>query len=66
MSSQFHSRSAFHFLTKVRLEKNVARHYNEHGHGKSLMDGTEGTVKNLAFKEVKSGHCIIDTVCQIC
>ena len=57
MSSQFSSRFAFH-LTKIHLEKNIAWHYKSHG--KSLMDGVGGTVKNLVFKKIKSGHCIID------
>ena len=61
MSSQFRSRFVFHFLTKTLLEKNTAWHYDGPRHGKSPMDGIGGTMKNLVFKKVKSGHCIIDT-----
>ena len=59
MTSQFHSRFVFHFLTKIQLEKNITWHYNERGHGKDPMNGIEGTLKGLVFEKVKSGSCII-------
>ena len=64
MSSHFSSRFVFHFLIKTQLEKNITWHYSERGCGKGPMDGIGGTVKNLVFKKVKSGHCIIDTPLQ--
>ena len=51
-------------MTKIQLGKNITRHYNEHNHGKSQMDGNEGTVKNPVFKRVKYSHCIIDSPLQ--
>ena len=62
MSSQFHPRFVFHFLTKIQLERSITWYYNERGHEKGPMDGIEGTLKNLVFKEGKSGHCITETL----
>ena len=49
MSSQFRSRFVFHFLTKIRLERNITWHNNERGHGKGPVDGIGGTAKNLCL-----------------
>ena len=49
---------------KIQLGKYTTWHYNELGHGKGTYHGTGRTAKNLVFKKVKSGHCIIDSPLQ--
>ena len=35
-------------------------------HGKGPMDGIGGTVKNVIFRKVKSGHCQVRTPIKFC
>ena len=48
-------------LSQFDETKNLEWHYMEAHHGKGLMDGVGGTIKNQVYKEVKSGRLIIDT-----
>ena len=57
-ASQFRSRYVFHLLSTFYPTKEFEWHYN---HGKGPMDGVGGTVKNIVFKEVKSGRLSIKT-----
>ena len=57
-ASQFRSRYVFHLLSTFY---EFEWHYNEAHHGKGPMDGIGGTVKNIVFKEVKSGRLSIKT-----
>ena len=36
-------------------------HYNEAHHGKRLMDGIDGIIKNLVYRKVLSRDVVIDT-----
>ena len=59
--SQFRSRFVAYFLANFQLDVNIEWNYSEAHHGKGPMDGIGGTVKNIVFKEVKSGRLSVDT-----
>ena len=62
MGAQFRSRFVFKLLAGTVLpSKSLMSFYNERHHGKSLMDGSGGTVKKVAFRKVKSGQVFINS-----
>ena len=54
-SGQFCSRCGFSLLSRFVLVHTIFRFYNECHHGKELMDGVGGTIKNQVFRDVISG-----------
>ena len=61
-SAQFRSRFVFRLLTEDLFDGvELTWNYNEQSHGKGLMDGVGGTVKNIIFRKVKSGFVTIDS-----
>ena len=60
-ASQFRSRYVFSLLTHMQPYINIEWHYNEAHRGKGPMDGIGGTVKNLVYRRVLSGHVVINT-----
>ena len=61
-SAQFHSRFVFRLLTQDFFDGvELTWNFNEKSHGKGLMDGVGGTVKNIIFRKVKSGFVMIDS-----
>ena len=59
-ASQFRSRFVFSFLSHFHLENEIEWHFNEAHHGKGPMDGVGGSIKNKAFREIKS-FCLTKT-----
>ena len=53
MGVQFHSRFVFILLSKCDLTKSREWHWNT-AHGKGLIDGIGGTMKNLCCRAMKS------------
>ena len=47
------------FLTHLHPTKQIEWNYNEAHHGRELMDGIGGTIKNKVFQEVKSGKIVV-------
>ena len=60
-ASQFRSRYTFYLMTMYDPMYDITWYYNERHHGKGPMDGIGGTIKNIVFRHVKSGKCVIDT-----
>ena len=60
-ASQFRSRFVFSLLSTIDSSINLSQFYNKRHHSKGPMDGIEGTMKNLVFRNVKLGKCIIET-----
>ena len=58
-ASQFRSCYVFSLMSCYDRTLNVSWFYNERHHGKGPMDGVGGTVKNVVFRDVKSGKCTI-------
>ena len=51
----------FCLLTEIRKDVDIVCHYFEAHHGKDLMDGIGGNIKNMVFKKVLSGTTVINT-----
>ena len=60
-ASQFRSKFVFSLMTYFDKTMDVEWHYNEAHHGKGPMDGVGGTVKNVVFRNVKSGKALINS-----
>ena len=60
-AAQFRSRFVFRLLADYRPDMQVESNYNEAHHGKGLMDGIEGTVKKVVYRQVKSGNVTINS-----
>ena len=60
-ASQFRSKYVFFILTKIFAGKSLSWYYNER-QGKGPMVGIGGTVKNVVFRKVKSGHATVNTL----
>ena len=58
-AAQFRSRFVFKLLADYRPDIQVEWNYNEAHHGKGPMDGIGGTVKNVVYRQVKSGNVTI-------
>lgn len=65
-ASQFRSRYVFKLLSTYRPDLSIEWHYNEAHHGKGPMDGIGGTIKNVVFRQVKSGKTIINSAEDFC
>ena len=48
-------------MTYFDKTMDIEWHYNEAHHGKGPMDGVGGTVKNIVFRNVKSGKALINS-----
>ena len=59
MGAQFRSRFVFQILACAIFQEKHVWYYNERHHGKGLMDGVGGTVKNVIFRKVKLGKVVI-------
>ena len=61
-SAKFRSRFVSHLMTESNFNGvELSWFYNEKSHVKGPMNGVGGTVKNVVFREVKSGFLIIYT-----
>ena len=60
-AAQFRSRFVFKLLANYRRDLQLEWNYNEAHHGKGPMDGIGGTMKNVVFRQVKSGRVIINS-----
>ena len=60
-ASKFQSLYAFGLLTHLHPDITIEWRCNEVNHGKSLMDGISGTVKNLDYVRILSGDVFINT-----
>ena len=60
-ASQFRSKFVFMLMTYFDQAHDIEWHYNESHHGKGPMDGVGGTVKNVVFRNVKSGKAVINS-----
>ena len=61
-SPQFRSRFVFRLLRKNFIDGvELTGNYNEKSHGKIPFDGIGGTVKNISFRQVKSGFVTINS-----
>ena len=62
MGAQFRSKFIFQLLAgNLFPDKSLSWCYNERHHGKGPMDGVGGTIKNVIFRKVKSGHAVVYT-----
>lgn len=41
-------------------------HFNEAHHGKGPMDGIGGTIKNVVYRNVKSGKILVNSAKEFC
>lgn len=60
-AAQFRSRYVFCLFTEIQKDINFVRHYFEAHHGKGVMDGIQGTIKNVVFKKNLSGSTVTNT-----
>ena len=60
-AAQFRSRFVFKLLANYRRDLQLECHYNDDHHGKDTMDGIRGTIKNVVFRQVKSGRDFINS-----
>ena len=60
-AAQFRSRYAFCLFTEIQKDINFGWHYFEVNCGKGVMDGIQGTIKNMVFKKVLSGSTVTNT-----
>ena len=60
-TAQFRSRFVFKLLANSRRDLQLEWNYNDAHHCKGPLDGIGGTIKNVAFKQVKSGRVIINS-----
>ena len=60
-ATQFRSRFVFKLHANYRRDLQLEWNYNETHHGKGPMDGIGGTIKNVVFRQVKSGRVIINS-----
>ena len=58
--------SLLSFISTYRPDLLIDWHYNEANHGKGPMDGIGGTLKNVVFRQVKSGRIIINSEKDFC
>ena len=63
-AAQFRSRFVFRLLADYCPDIQVEWNYNEAHHGKGPMDGIGGTVKNVVYRQVKSGNVTINSAKQ--
>ena len=63
-AAQFKSSFVFKLLADYRPNIQVERIYNEAHHGKGPIDRIGGTVKNVVYRQVKSGNVTINTAKQ--
>ena len=61
MGAQFRSRFVFTLLSGFDTTMFLEWHYMEAHHGKGPMDGVGVTIKNVVFREVKSGRLSVNT-----
>ena len=59
-ASQFRSRYVFSLLTHIHPDITIEWHYNKAHHGKGLMDGIGGTLKNLVCRRILSEDVVIN------
>ena len=60
MGAQFSLKFIFQLLAgNLFPDKSLSWYYNERHHGKGPMDGVGGTIKNVIFRKVKSGHVVV-------
>ena len=60
-TAQFRSRFVFKLLENYRRDLQLEWNYNEAHQGKGPIDGIGRTVKNVVFRQVKSGRVIINS-----
>ena len=58
---QFRLGFVFNFLRYFQKDVALELHYNEAHHGKGLMDGIGGIIKNLVYRKVLSRDVVFDT-----
>ena len=63
-AAQFRSRFVFKLLADCRPDIQVEWNYNEAHHGKRPMDRIGGTVKNVVYRQVKTGNVTIKSAEQ--
>ena len=61
-AAQFRSRFIFKLFANYRKDFQLEWNYNEAHHSKGPMDCIRGTIKNLVFRQVKSGRVVINSV----
>ena len=64
-ATQLRSCYVFSLMSCYDCTLNISWFYNEHHHGKGTMDGVGGTVKNVVFRDAKSGKCRINSPKEI-
>ena len=62
---QFRSRFIFKTLANYGKDLQLEWNYNEPHHGKGPMDGIRGTIKNVVFRQVKSGRVVINSAEEV-
>ena len=65
-SSQIWSRFMFKLLSCYPPEHLLEWNYNEAYHRKGPMDGIEGTIKNVVFRQVQSRKVVINSPIEFC
>ena len=60
-AAQFRSCLVFKLLAKYRRDLQLEWNYNEAHYGKDPMDGIGGAIKNVVFRQVKSGRVVINS-----
>ena len=58
---QFRLGFVFNFLRYFQKDVALELHYNEAHHGKGLMDGIGGIIRNLVYRKVLSRDVVFDT-----
>ena len=56
----------FKLISTWRPDLLIDWHYNEAHHGKGSMDGIGAAIKNVVFRQVKSGQIIINLAEDFC
>ena len=60
-ATQFRSCYVFSLMSCYDRTLNMSWFYNERNHWKGPMDGVDGTVKNVVFRNAKSRKCTINS-----
>ena len=65
-AAQFRSRFVFKLLANYCRDLQLECNYNDDHDGKGPMDGIGETIKNVVFRQLKSGRDFINSSQQIC
>ena len=63
--AQFRSRFVFKILANYGKDLQLEWNYNEPHYGKGPMDGIRGTIKNVVFRQVRSGRVVINSAEEV-